>query len=374
MTLFWDIALIVIAAALMSALMKTLKQPSLFAYILAGIIIGPLVLGSIDFSTLGLPFKMIGIRAMTPETTLLSELGVAFLLFSIGVETSVRKLFNLGKDVLIGTIAQVAAVIGAIFLLTVPSGLLSMEQAAFVGTIIAFSSTMIVIKILADKKEINTLKGRIMVAILLIQDFLVILLLPLLANISSFGNPEIIINIMSKSILLIFSAIILNRFVFPSLFKKAAEEQELLFLSGIATAFLFIGLSVILEMPIAIGGFIGGIALSTLPYNIEIYSKMRALRDFFVTIFFVTLGIQLNFQFGTLNPLLMLIIILMIFAIKPLILFILTLLSGYGTKIATETGMMLGQVSEFGFVLAGIGSQRWARTDSQFFPTNYSRS
>ncbi|MFA5659246.1 MAG: cation:proton antiporter [Oscillospiraceae bacterium] len=374
MTLFWDIALIVIAAALMSALMKTLKQPSLFAYILAGIIIGPLVLGSIDFSTLGLPFKMIGIRAMTPETTLLSELGVAFLLFSIGVETSVRKLFNLGKDVLIGTIAQVAAVIGAIFLLTVPSGLLSMEQAAFVGTIIAFSSTMIVIKILADKKEINTLKGRIMVAILLIQDFLVILLLPLLANISSFGNPEIIINIMSKSILLIFSAIILNRFVFPSLFKKAAEEQELLFLSGIATAFLFIGLSVILEMPIAIGGFIGGIALSTLPYNIEIYSKMRALRDFFVTIFFVTLGIQLNFQFGTLNPLLMLIIILMIFAIKPLILFILTLLSGYGTKIATETGMMLGQVSEFGFVLAGIGSQRWARTDSQFFPTNYSHS
>jgi CPA2 family monovalent cation:H+ antiporter-2 len=108
-------------------------------------------------------------------------------------------------------------------------------------------------------------------------------------------------------------------------------------------------------MPIAIGGFIGGIALSTLPYNIEILSKMRALRDFFVTIFFVTLGIQLNFHFGTLNPLLMMIILLTIFTIKPFILFALTLLSGYGTKIATETGMMLGQVSEFGFVLAGIG-------------------
>ncbi|MCX6801213.1 MAG: cation:proton antiporter [Candidatus Diapherotrites archaeon] len=355
MALFWDIALIVIAAALMSALLKALKQPSLFAYIVAGIIVGPLVLGSVDFNALGMPFKTIGIHAMTPETTLLSELGVAFLLFSVGVETSIKKLFSLGKDVLIGTIAQVAAIIGAIFLLTVPLGLLSAEQAIFVGTILAFSSTMIVVKILSDKKEINTLKGRIMIAVLLIQDFLVVLLLPLLANISSFGEPSILINILSKSVLLILSAIVLNKIVFPPLFKKAAEEQELLFLSGIATAFFFIGLSVILEMPIAIGGFIGGIALSTLPYNIEIFSKMRALRDFFVTIFFVTLGIQLNFHFGTLNPLLMLIILLTIFAIKPLVLFILTLLSGYGTKISTETGMMLGQVSEFGFVLAGIG-------------------
>jgi len=352
--LLTDIAIIVIAAAIMSGILKTLKQPSLLAYILAGIIAGPLLLGNIDAASLGLPFETLGIPAITPEILLLSELGVAFLLFSVGVETSLKKLFAVGKPIFIGAIIQVLSIIGLTFLFTVATGLLSFEQAIFVGTILAFSSTMIVIKILADAKKINTLVGRLMISVLLVQDFLVLIFLPLLSNINLFNNPIALLPIIGNSILLILIAAALNWGLFSPLFKRAAGEKELLFLTSIATAFLFIGISVALAIPIAIGAFIGGLTLST-PYNSEILAMIRGVRDFFVTIFFVTLGLQLSFSFGSIPLALIIFIVLAIFIVKPLILFFITMLAGYGNKISVQVGLGLGQVSEFGFILAGIG-------------------
>ena len=354
LSLFIQIAEIIIVATIVYAIMKKLKQPSLFAYIVAGIIIGPLVLGKLDFTLMGIPLDF-GIHEVTEEIRLLSELGVAFLLFSVGIETSVKKLLKIGKPVMIGTVFQVLAIIGITIALTGLTGLLSIEQALFVGTIVAFSSTMIVIKILSDKKQTSTLEGRIMISILLIQDFLIILFVPMLANLSSIGDPMLFGTIIGKSLLLILIAIIANRIVFPILFKVAAEEQELFLLASISTAFIFIGISILLDIPISIGAFIGGLALSTLPYNLEIFSRIRALRDFFLTIFFVTLGIELTFNFGSLSPILMAVIFIIIFLVKPFIMFLLTLLSGYGSKIGVKVGMSLGQVSEFGFVLATIG-------------------
>jgi len=353
--LFIHLAIMIVAATIVYALLKKLKQPSLFAYIVAGIVIGPLLLGKIDFMSIGFPFQL-GIPIITEEVMLLSELGVAFLLFSVGIETSVKKLLKIGKPILIGTVFQVLAVIGITFALTGLTGLLSLEQALFVGAIVSFSSTMIVIKLLSDKRETNTLNGRIMISILLLQDFLIILVVPMLANISTISNPIFLLPILGNSLILIIIAIIANRIVFPILFKVAAEEQELFLLASISTAFIFIGVSLMLDIPISIGAFIGGLALSTLPYNLEIFSKIRALRDFFLTIFFVTLGVELTFDFGSLSPILMIIIFIIIFAIKPLIMFLLTLFSGYGTKIGVRVGMSLGQVSEFGFVLAAIGA------------------
>jgi len=354
LSLFIQIAEIIIIATIVYAVMKKLKQPSLFAYIVAGIIIGPLVLGKIDFTIMGIPIDF-GIREVTEEIRLLSELGVAFLLFSVGIETSVKKLLKIGKPVMIGTVFQVLGIIGITLALTGLTGLLTFEQALFVGTIIAFSSTMVVIKILSDKKQTSTLEGRIMISILLLQDFLIILFVPMMANISNMADPMLIGTILGKSILLIFIALVANKIVFPKLFKVAAEEQELFLLASISTAFVFIGISLLLDIPISIGAFIGGLALSTLPYNLEIFSKIRALRDFFLTIFFVTLGIELTFNFGSLNPLLMIIIFVIIFAIKPFFILLVTLFSGYGSKIGVKVGMSLGQVSEFGFVLATIG-------------------
>jgi len=354
MTLFVHLAQIIIMAVIVSAIMKKLKQPSLLAYIIAGILLGPLVLGSMDFTWLNFPFQ-IGIPDVTAEIFLLSELGVAFLLFSVGIETSVRKLLKVGKPIMIGTVFQVLGVIGITFALTGLTGLLSLEQALFVGTIMAFSSTMVVMKILSDRSETNTLNGRIMISVLLLQDFLIILFVPMMANISVIGNPFFLLPIIGKSILLILIGVFANRVIFPRLFRVAEKEKELFLLASISTAFVFIGISFMLEIPISIGAFIAGLALSTLPYNLEIFSQIRALRDFFLTIFFVVLGVELSFSFGGLSLALMVIIFLMIFLVKPIIIFLVTIFSGYGTKSGVKVGISLGQVSEFGFILAAIG-------------------
>ncbi len=353
--LFTHIAEIIIVATIASAVLKKLHQPNLFSYIIAGIILGPLVLGSIDWASIGIPFDL-GIKAITPEVKLLSTLGAALLLFSIGIETSIHRLFKVGKPIVLATIIQVLAVIFAAIVITVPTGLLSFEQAVFVGTIIAFSSTMIVVKLLADSNEINTLTGRIMVSMLLLQDFMVIFFLPVLANLSNFGNLWLIGAVIGKSIFLILFAYAMNRLVFPRLFKVAADEQELFLLSSIATAFVFMGLSELLGIPIPIGAFVGGLALGTLPYNLEIFSKIRVLRDFFLTIFFVVLGIQLNFVFKSVALPLMLAILLLVFVIKPIIFFAVSLFAGYGSKMGVKLGLGLSQISEFGFELAGIGA------------------
>ncbi len=346
-TFFWDIAIIIIAAAIISFVLKLLKQPSLFAYILAGIAIGPIVLGSVA--------PQFGITTITPQIMLLSELGVAFMLFSVGIETAVDKMFKLGKPIFLATIFQVSVIIIASVLFTVPFGLLGLEQALFLGAVVAFSSTMIVIKILSDKKQLNTLSGRIMISILLIQDFLVIILLPMLTNIGALGNSNALLLVLMQIILIGGIAIILAKYIFPHVFRRAANDAEMLFLAAIATAFTFIGLSYALGLPPAIGAFIGGLALSALPYNLEIIAKIRALRDFFVTIFFVTLGLQLSFSFGNLPLALIVIVVGLIFVIKPITLFVSTLLAGYGSRLSSEVAINLSQVSEFGFIIAGIG-------------------
>jgi len=353
--LFTQLAEIIVIAVIISALLKKFKQPTLLAYIIAGILLGPLFLGNINWGSIGIPFD-VGIQKITPEIKLLSLLGTALLLFSIGIETSVKRLLNVGKPVVLATILQVVLVIFFTFLFTVPTNLLSFEQALFLGTILAFSSTMIVVKILSDSNELNTLSGRLMVSMLLLQDFLVIFFVPLLANISNLWNIDILLLVIGKSIFLILFAFFMNKFVFPRLFRVASQEQELFLLASMATAFIFIGLSELLKIPIPIGAFVGGLALSTLPYNLEIFSKIRALRDFFLTIFFVSLGIQLSFGFSALNPLLVLVIVLLVFVIKPLVFFGISLLLGYGSKMGVKLAFGLSQISEFGFELAGIAA------------------
>ncbi|MFA6065103.1 MAG: cation:proton antiporter, partial [archaeon] len=351
---FFSLVEIILAATLVSAVLRKLKQPNLFAYIIAGILLGPLVIGTLDLTWLNLPFSL-GIKEITPEIRLLSDLGAAFLLFSIGIETSVGILLKTGKPLILGTILQVIGVIGVTILLTSFTGLIPIETAIFVGAILAFSSTMIVIKLLADSKETNTLNGRIIISMLLIQDFLVILLVPLLQNFSQITTPSFFLGIFLKIGSLLLIALIANKIIFPRLFKIAAKENELFFLSSISTALLFIGVSFLLEIPISVGAFIGGLALSNLPYNTAIFSKIRALRDFFLTIFFVSLGAELSFQFGTLPWILIAIILLILFILKPLIFFVVGLFSGYGSRLSLETGFTLTQASEFGFILATLG-------------------
>ncbi|MBN2127360.1 MAG: cation:proton antiporter [Candidatus Diapherotrites archaeon] len=349
-TLLFDLGLILFSATLFNYLARFFKQPNLLAYLLAGIFIGPVVLGSLGLNINGIP---IGITKID-DVVLLSELGVAFLLFGVGVETDFSKLMGMGKTLFFGSIIQVLLTLSFSFLGTTFLGL-GFEQGIFVGLILAFSSTLIVVKILSDAHQINTLQGRMMIGFLLVQDLLVMLVLPLANNFTAVLDLNFILIILGKGILIIAIAYLMNKAIYPSLYKFAVQSDELLFLASISSAFIFILLAVALEFPVAVGAFIAGVSLSTLPYSFEVFNKIRGVRDFFATIFFVTLGIQITFNFSSIPLELMLFILAIVFLLKPLIFFLITLFSGYGGKISLLVALGLAQVSEFSFILANSG-------------------
>jgi len=349
--LLFDLGMILLAATAFNYVARILKQPPLLAYIAAGIFIGPLALGSLGLVFAGVP---IGVTT-TQEILILSELGVAFLLFSIGVESNFSKLAELGKIVIIGSVVQVALTALLVFAFNSFLGLLSFEQSLYLGLILAFSSTAIVIKLLSDQHEINTLHGRLMIGFLLVQDVLVILALPLLENISNVVQFEFIAFLLIKVIALLAIAYALNKYVYPKFFAFATKSEELFFLAAMSSVFIFIFISYLLNFSMAVGAFVAGVALSTLPYNLEVFHRIRGVRDFLATIFFVTLGIQITPSFVSFPLELGLVLFGIVFIFKPLIYYIITLFNGYGGRVSLLVALGLAQVSEFSFIIANQG-------------------
>jgi len=311
-TLLIDLGMIVVAATLFGYIARLLKQPSMLAYILAGIAIGPIGLGAMSY-------------------------------------------FFGGTHIAIGATLQVAAVIGAVLLFSYLFPILSFEQAIYLGVILAFSSTMVVIKLLGDNYQINTLHGRLLIGFLLIQDFLVILAIPLLKDIGSAFAPNFWALVLVKTLILIAAAGIINRHILPKLFKFSLNYQEEFFLAALSSCMIFIGLAYFLDMPIAVGAFIGGLALSTLPYYTEIFNKIRGIRDLFVIVFFVSLGMQLQFSFATVPIGLIVFMIAIVLLLKPIMYYGITLFSGYGSKVSVLVALGLANVSEFSLIIAQQG-------------------
>lgn len=349
--LLLHLGLILLSATFFNYIAKLLKQPPLLGYILAGIFIGPLGLGSSGIMFGSIPLGV----TTTDEILILSELGVAFLLFSVGIESDISKMRYLGKVAVLGTIAQVGLTTVLVALFNHVLGILSFEQALYLGLIISFSSTTIVVKLLSDARAINSLEARLMIGFLLMQDFLVILAMPLLANFDKLASAEIILNIFGQVALLLAVAFALNRHVYPRLFAFAAKSEELFFLSAMSSVFIFIFLSYMLGISIAVGAFIAGVTISTLPYNLEVLNRIRGVRDFLGTIFFVTLGIQITLKFVSFPLELGLFVVLIVFLLKPIVFFITTISSGFGGRTSIAVALGLTQVSEFSFIIANQG-------------------
>lgn len=334
--ILFDIALIIIFATFFAYIARVFKQPLLVAYIIAGFVIGPMGMGFITDSE---------------SIRFLAELGVAFLLFTVGLEIDFQKLKSIGKVAVVGGILQIIITFIVGYLLSRFlgfSGILSL----YLGLLLAFSSTMIVTKSLIDRDKLKTIYGRIMVGILLVQDIVVILVLPMFTNIEAVFRSMFLIEVVLKGLGLLAIAIVLNRFLLPKVLDYAAEMRELLFLTAISICFAFIGFSYALGFSIIIGAFIAGIALGRFPYDLEILGETRALMEFFAIIFFTTLGIQLNL--GVVLHLLPQFIIFLIglMVVKPFALYFMYMFMGYGSKISSQVGFGLAQASEFTFVIA----------------------
>jgi len=336
--IIFDIAIILILSAIFAFIARILKQPLIPAYVLAGLVIGPLVLGLANNLDLIYAF---------------SEIGIAFLLFTAGLEISFRKIreANLGKIAIIGLV-QVAAIFAISFFL---AGFLDLTrlQAAYIGIILAFGSTMVDIKLLSDRGELVTLHGRLVLGILLLQDLIAIIAIVVFTT----GGFAIIplVTALTKLLIILIIAILLQKFILNKMFKFAAQSNELLFLSSLAILFLFIILAYIFNLSIVIGAFIAGVSLANSPFKTELESRISPLRDFFAILFFVALGMQIVFTGIGERLILLLALIIGAILIKPIITLILLRITGYQPRTSFATAISLAQLSEFSLIIGMIG-------------------
>src|SRR3989339_97328 len=215
-----------------------------------------------------------------------------------------------------------------------------------IGIVIAFAA------LLANVAKL--LKQPIILGILLIQDIMVVIILPLLTTLGKFSYILILTAIL-KTALLFGIAFLSKRFIFPSLIKSTAKSHELLFITSIGICFIFAALSYILGFSIAIGAFLAGIALATFPYNLEIGGRIKSLKDFFSVIFFVTLGTQITFSNISKTWLPLISLLLFILIIKPLIIFTTLKFFKHGNRTSFLSSVSLSQISEFSLILAILG-------------------
>lgn len=333
--ILFDIAIMLIAATAFALIAKAIKQPLIPAYIITGLLIGPIL----------------GIIHVNEEIQLLSELGVAFLLFIVGLEISFKKIKDVGFASFAATLPQIFLIF-LVGLFIASKFFLSSTEAIYLGFILAFSSTMVVVKTLADRREINTLHGRIVLGIMLVQDLIVLFVIP---SVSSSAELSVLFFalIFLKIIIMVALAIVLSKYVLNYIFEKTAKSSELLFLTSLSMAFIFMVLSWVFDLSIIIGSFIAGVALANLPYNVDIIAKIRPLRDFFATLFFVSLGLQfVPVNLTTTFYILFAVLLFAVIFLKPLIVFLIVLIMGYKDRTAFLSGISIGQVSEFSLIIA----------------------
>lgn len=336
---FVSIGIMIIVATLGGYVARLLKQPLIPAYILMGVIMGPYGMGII---------------ADIEIVKTLAEIGIAFLLFVVGLELDLKKLKHVGALATFGGTAQVTILFGIGFLIGKLTNAITDMQALYLGFILAFSSTMVVVKLLSDKRSLDTLHGRIIIGLLLIEDFFAIFAISVLSTLDHI-NIVFFVAALVKALVILVLAFFLSKYIIPGIFKTGAKSQEMLFLLALSICFFFSLLATYLGFSIIIGAFIGGVVLGNLPYNIEIIGKVKPLRDFFATLFFVSLGMEL--AIGSIHtilvPLAILISVIIIF--KPLLIMFISNMFGYSKRTSFLSAISLAQTSEFSLIIATQG-------------------
>ena len=326
--------IIVLVATVFTYIFNRLKQPSILAFIITGIIVGPLVFGWVSNTT---------------EIKLLSEIGIAFLLFSVGISTDINHLKKLNLSVFILPILNVIFTF-VFFILFKDLLAINYIQALYLSFIVSFSSTILVAKLILDNFEMGALYAKLSIGILLVEDLIAILAIPILKNIDSISYL-FVLQIIGEIIVLAFFAFILKKFVYPYIIKTTYSSSQGFFLLTIGSCFLFVFISQLMKFDIAVGAFIGGLSIAIYPYNFEMSHRISSVRNLLSMIFFVSLGLQLSFNF-TGGYLLLIFLFIGVYVLKPLIHFIILMFSGYGARVSSKSTIYLTQVSEFSLILA----------------------
>ena len=276
--IFLQLSFIIVVGAVVSMIMRLLRQPLMLGYILTGLLVGPAAFNLIHTNTFN-DF---------------ASIGITLLLFIIGLGMNVSVIKKLGSTIFLATIAELTSV-GIVGFLVASALGFSHIAALIIGLSLFFSSTIIIVKILTDKKEQSRLHGQIAIGIVLFDDIIatIALLFVTAAKDHSLGLRQLSILII-QAVLLAMLLILASTKILPRLVKYLASSQEMLFLFAVGWGFGIASLFEIAGFSIEIGALFAGVSLTTLPYAQEIEARLKPLRDFFVVLFFIVLGQSLS--------------------------------------------------------------------------------
>ncbi len=332
-----------VIAALTAMLVHRLRLPLIIAYIVTGVIAGP---------------SLFSLTKNSEVFQVMSEIGVAFLLFTVGLGLNWRNVKDVGGVAFATGVGQVVftSVIG--FGVAMLLGFTPIVS-VYLAIAFTFASTIIVVKFLTDKEDTDSLYGRISIGFLLVQDFLAMLIL-LGLNAMKSGIPldQVFTSSILKAIILIPLLWLVSTKILPTVLSYVAKSQELLFVFAIGWCFLIANILSYFGFGIEIGSLIAGITLSGSFYHREITARVRPLRDFFLIIFFIVLGTQLSFV--GLSTMIVPIICFTLFILigNPFIVLVIMRSLGYHPRTGFLAGTTVAQISEFSFIIiaAGIAS------------------
>jgi Kef-type K+ transport system membrane component KefB/voltage-gated potassium channel Kch len=335
-TFVHDFGILFLVILALSFIVKFLKQPIIVGYVLAGLVF------SLASSTSG------------EQVIILSSLGITFLLFLMGMEFDLKSLKSLGKDIILITLQKSLVFFAVAFGLAKLFGF-SNIYSVYIGILFMFSSTLLVAKWIDDKKETNTLYGRMALGILVTEDILAIIALTFLGVVQEKSLTNLII-IPISGMLILLAATFFARYVLNLLLKFAVKHSELLFISSLGLCFAFVELAPLLGYSETIGAFLAGIVIANTAYKNDIYSRMKPLIIFFNMLFFVGLGFQLNTPLTKNAILLIGILCLLALMLKPAVTYFLLRKRGYDSKTSFLVGADLSQLSEFGIIVVAGGA------------------
>ncbi len=349
--IFLELTGILVVAGMIAYFLHFLKQPSIIAYIITGLLIGPFALYHIHHGEI-----LHG----------LSDIGITLLLFMVGLDLDISQLKRIGKSAVVAGIGQIIFTSGIGFVISLLLGI-SILPAIYIAVALTFSSTIIVVKLLSEKRDMQSLYGKLAVGIFLVQDIAAIIILILLSGSHSQNGGAIAINGAGIATSIIFSiakafmigvvVIALSRKVFPKLVHSLVRSDELLLLFALGWA---LGLAALFASPIlgfnaAIGGFVAGLALANTGAHFQISGRIKPLRDFFIIIFFIVLGSQLIMNNIAVAIVPAIILTLFVLIGNPLIVTIILGFMGYKIRTSFLTGITVAQISEFSLILMTIG-------------------
>lgn len=335
-------AAILAVAGVVAFLAHRAKQPLIIAFILVGIIVGPSVLGWVD---------------EVEPLELFAEIGIAILLFLVGLKLDVNLIRSIGKVALLTGLGQVFFTSAIGFGIALLFGLEPIA-ALYVAVALTFSSTIIIVKLLSDKRELDELHGRIALGFLIVQDIVAIVAMIALTSFAGGGDAPIgdqVLRLALSAGGIFVGLIVMMRWVLPWLLKRLASSQELLIVSSVAWAVTLAAVTDLLGFSIEIGAFLAGFALASTRYRESIAASLSGLRDFLLLFFFIVLGAELNFAaIGDQIPAAIAFSLFVLIG-NPLIVLMIMGVMGYPSRVGFLAGLAVAQISEFSLIFIALG-------------------